>query len=101
MALAHRSQRGFVPVIAVSLYSAWFSSGCHWLVVVSVVLIRLMLSRFIQGFFRPIDDGLSLAALVRFETIGDGPSFAEPFRIGRCRPFIGSVGMINCFPDSW
>ena len=62
---------------------------------------RSIMARRSHSYFRPIGAGLLLAALVRFKTIGAGPSLTASFRIGRCRPVVGGVGLINCFPARW
>ena len=48
-----------------------------------------------------IDAGSSQSAWFWFKSIGAGPSLAASFRIGRCRPIVGGVGVIICFPAKW
>ena len=85
-----------------------FFLSVQWLGVVTFVmppgawyLVRLMLASYRQSGFGLIHSGLSLAALVWFETICAVPSLVASFRIGRCRPVVGGVCLINCFPDMW
>ena len=60
-----------------------------------------MLARRSQRCFHPIGAGLSLAALVRLETIGAGPLLVVSFRVGWCRTVVGNVGSVQnyrCWP---
>ena len=59
-----------------------FCSGRQWLVVVSVVFVCLMMAHCSQRCFR---------------LVGAGPSLAALFQIGRFRPVVGGVGLVNSF----
>ena len=91
----------FGAINAGSSESAWFWFHQKWLVVVSLVLFRLILASQSRCCFSLIGAGLLLARLVWFEIIGAGLLLAVSFRIGRFKPVVGGVGLINCFTDRW
>ena len=64
-------------------------------------MVRSVLARHSQGGFGSKISVLACCWRIGFGSVDVSPSLAESFRIGRFRPVVGGVVLINCFPGKW